>query len=53
MSRIEYLERAAMVIAGERTEWSPTVKLILAAIIALLAMSPAILGLYWEMLLPK
>ncbi|MCL4502019.1 MAG: hypothetical protein M1438_09205 [Deltaproteobacteria bacterium] len=53
MSSIDYLEKLAVVIAGERTEWSPTVKLILAAIIALLVMSPAILGLYWEVLLPK
>lgn len=53
MSSIDYLERLVVVIAGERTEWSHTVKLILASIIALLVMSPAILGLYWEMLLPK
>ncbi len=52
MSSIEYLERA-VVVKGERTEWSPTVKLTLASIIALLVISPAVLGLYWEMLLPK
>ncbi|MCL4504365.1 MAG: hypothetical protein M1438_21280 [Deltaproteobacteria bacterium] len=52
MSRIEYLERP-LVVKEERTAWSPTVKLILASIIALLLLSPAVLGLYWEMLLPK
>ena len=52
MSRSGYLEDTAWV-QGERREWSPTVKLILAFILGLLALSPAILGIYWEMLLAK
>ena len=50
MSRSEYLDGTAWV-PGEQTVWSPTVKLILAFILGLLALSPAILGIYWEMLL--
>jgi len=50
MSRSEYLEGTAWV-QGEQTEWSPTVKLILAFILGLLALSPAILGIHWERLL--
>lgn len=52
MSRIEYAERPVWV-KGERTEWSPTVKIVLGVILSLLVLSPAILGLYWELLLPK
>jgi hypothetical protein len=50
MSRIEYVESTAWV-KGEKKQWSPLVKLILAFIIGLLALSPAILGIYWELLL--
>jgi hypothetical protein len=50
MSRSGYLEDTAWV-QGEQTEWSPTVKLILAFILGFLALSPAILGIYWEMFL--
>jgi hypothetical protein len=52
MSRSGYFESPAWVL-GERKPWSPTVKMILAFVFGLLALSPAILGLYWEMLLPK
>jgi hypothetical protein len=52
MSRSEYLEDAVWV-KGEKKPWSPTVKIILALIIGLLAISPAILGIYWELLLPR
>jgi hypothetical protein len=52
MARSEYLEGTVWV-QGERKEWSPTVKLILAFILGLLALSPAILGIHWEMLLPQ
>jgi len=52
MERREYLESPAMV-RKEPTAWSPTVKLILAFILGLLVLSPAILGLHWEMLLGK
>ncbi len=38
-------------LQGERREWSPTVKLILAFILGLLALSPAILGIHWETIL--
>ena len=51
MSRSDYLETTAWV-KGERKQWSPTVKLILAFILGLLALSPAILGIYWQHLLP-
>jgi len=44
-------------IGGEQKEWSPTVKIILPVILAVilgfLVLSPAILGIYWETLLPK
>jgi hypothetical protein len=50
MSRSEYLEPMAWV-KGERKQWSPTLKIILAFILGLLALSPAILGIYWEVLL--
>jgi hypothetical protein len=52
MSHSKSLEGAAW-MKGEKTEWSPTVKLILAFILGLLALSPAILGIYWEWLLPR
>jgi len=48
----KYLEDAAWV-KGEKTEWSPKAKLILAFVLGFLALSPAILGIYWELLLPK
>jgi hypothetical protein len=51
MSQSGYLESAVWV-AEEKKQWSPKVKLILAFIIGLLALSPAILGIYWELLLP-
>jgi hypothetical protein len=50
MNRTEYLEGVAW-LRREKREWSPTVKLILAFILGFLAISPAILGIYWEMLL--
>jgi hypothetical protein len=37
----------------EKTEWTPKAKLILAFALGFLALSPAILGIYWEWLLPK
>ena len=52
MSRSEYLESIPLV-ERERQEWSPTVKLVLAFVIGFLLLSPAILGLHWESLLPK
>ena len=52
MSCSEYLEGTAW-MQGEQAKWSPTVKMILAFVLGFLALSPAILGLYWEMLLPK
>ena len=51
MSQSEYLESMPWV-KGEKKQWSPTVKLILAFIVGLMALTPAILGIYWEMLLP-
>lgn len=52
MSQIESIEKPLWV-KGERTEWSPTVKMIFGFVLSLLVLSPAILGLYWEVLLPK
>lgn len=52
MSHSKYLEDAAWV-KKEKTQWSPKAKLILAFIIGFLVLSPAILGIYWELLLPK
>jgi hypothetical protein len=52
MNWAEYLESTSLV-KEEKKGWSPTVKLILAFIVALMALTPAILGLYWELLLPK
>ena len=51
MSTREYVEGIAWV-KKEKQGWSPRVKLILAFVIGFLALSPAILGIYWEMLLP-
>jgi hypothetical protein len=39
-------------VKGEQKGWSSTVKMILGFILSLLVLSPAILGLHWEMLLP-
>jgi hypothetical protein len=52
MERSEYVEATAWV-KGEQQGWGPTVKLILAFVLSFLALSPAILGIYWELLLPK
>jgi hypothetical protein len=51
MSRSDSLETSAWV-KGEKKHWSPTVKMILAFVLGLLALSPAILGLHWQHLLP-
>ena len=51
MARSEYLEGFPLV-QGEQSVWSPNSKLIGAFIIGLLLLSPAILGLYWELFLP-
>lgn len=51
MSRTEYVEGAVWV-KGEKKDFSPRLKLILAFILGLLAMSPALLGLYWQLYLP-
>jgi hypothetical protein len=39
-------------VKRKREEWPPALKLILAFIVGLVALSPAILGIYWELLLP-
>jgi hypothetical protein len=52
MSHSKYLEGAAW-MKREKTKWSPTAQLILAFVLGLLALSPAILGIHWELLLPK
>jgi hypothetical protein len=52
MSHSNYLETTAWV-KGEKKHWSPTVKILLAFILGLLALSPAILGIHWELFLPR
>ena len=52
MSHSKSLEGAAW-MKGERAKWSPRAKLILAFVLGLLALSPAILGIHWELLLPR
>ncbi len=52
MSRLEYLELMAGV-KKERKKWPPAVKVILAFILGLLLLSPAILRIYWNMFLSK
>ena len=39
-------------VRRRREEWPPTIKLIVAFILGLLVLSPAILGIYWELFLP-
>ncbi len=51
MSREHYLQGATWV-ERERMGWSPSLKLILAFILGVLLLSPAVLGLYWEVFLP-
>ena len=50
MSRSEYFEGS--MVERDRQVWSPAGKLVLAFIIGLLLLSPAILGIYWELFLP-
>ncbi len=45
----DYLEAKGWV-KREKKEWFPKLRLILAFIIGLLLLSPAILGIYWELL---
>jgi hypothetical protein len=52
MSRSEYLDGTVWVEKAKQ-QWSPTAKIILAFILGFLALTPAILGIYWEMILPK
>ncbi len=42
----------AVWIMEEKQGWPPAARLILAFIIGFILLSPAILGLYWEALLP-
>lgn len=51
MSHHEYVEGAVWV-KEERQGWSSTAKLVLAFIVGFLLLSPAILGIHWERLLP-
>lgn len=51
MSHQEYVERIAL-FKREKKGWSPTVKMVLAFVLGFLALSPAILGIHWERLLP-
>jgi hypothetical protein len=52
MDRTDYFETPVLA-KGEKTPWSPLAKLMLAFIIGTAILSPAILGIYWHILLPK
>ena len=52
MNRTEYLETSEWV-KGEKKQWSPRAKIILAFILGMLVLSPAVLGIYWQLLLPR
>jgi hypothetical protein len=52
MNRSEYFGTSEWV-KGEKKQWSPTVKMILAFVLGLLVLSPAILCIYWQLLLPR
>ncbi len=39
-------------VQEERRRWPPSLKLLLAFVIGILALSPAILGIHWELVLP-
>jgi len=52
MSCSDYLESTGWV-KGEKKKWPPSAKMILAFILGLLLLSPAILGIYWELFLPR
>ncbi len=51
MSVYEQLEGRVWV-QEEKQGWPPSLKLIIAFAIGFLALSPAILGLHWELILP-
>jgi len=52
MNRTESLGTSAWV-KGEKKQWSPKAKIILAFVLGMLMLSPAILGIYWQYLLPR
>ncbi len=52
MSRIGYLDEAPPV-GGEQTPWPHFLKMLLAYLIAILLLSPALLGHHWEWFLPE
>ena len=52
MSQSEIVHDAVWV-KEERQQWPPTVKLILAFVVGFLLLTPATLGLYWDLILPK
>jgi len=39
-------------VQEKRQGWPPSLKLIIAFVIGFLALSPAILGIHWELVLP-
>jgi hypothetical protein len=52
MSRPGYLD-PPVVVPAKRAAWPPGAKLLLAFVAALALLSPAVLGLYWEIFLPR
>jgi hypothetical protein len=52
MSRTGYLDTPAYAPA-KRTALPPTVKLLLAFVVGLALLSPAVLGIYWEIFLSR
>jgi hypothetical protein len=51
MSVREHVEGIIWIAEG-RQGWSPKTKIVLAFIIGFLVLSPAILGIHWEAILP-
>ncbi len=39
-------------VQEEKQRWPPNLKLLLAFVLGFLALSPAILGIHWELVLP-
>jgi hypothetical protein len=53
MSALHDYVKGHIWVQGEQQGWPPAAKLILAFILGFLVLSPAILGLYWEVVLGK
>lgn len=52
MTRTHCLEEPVC-LPARKAVWPPAIKLIVAFVVGLLMLSPAILGLYWEIILGR